>query len=446
MSEHAGWVPLCDAAGVERSLDLAFSIARRMSDPSVVERAVASAQAATAEQAYIYWQPYSIAQGDAGVALMFGVFDACFPDQGWDQAAHRWIERASRGAEAAVGLPAGLFEGLSGLAFAAAYLSRGGRRYRKLVDHLHDCVIEKAKVAIVELDRWVRNGGAPFTAWDAIAGITGIGAYFLSRGDHASLSPIANRLIALTEQSAVVPSWRTPPEFSGDWMRSTCPDGHLNCGLAHGIPGPLALLSLAQLHGFEATGLNEAIDRIAIWLSDHCIQDTWGVNWPSVVPLARYKGDLVEDNCGELAGTHAGWCYGSPGVARALWLAGNARASEAYKSLALDAMRAVKLRPQHARQLTSPALCHGVAGLLCITRRFEQETGDESFGNFGRTMLADLEKMYEPETLLGFRTSGPDGCRIDQAGLLDGAPGVALALLAASTHHPPTWDRLFLLS
>ncbi len=130
LSDQTGsWSPLQEPAGVERCLDLAFDIAHRMSDPLLIERAVASAKAATAmEKPYIHWRPCSIAQGDAGVALMFGVFDICFPDQGWDRAAHRWIERASRGAEAEDRLPVGLFEGISGLAFTAAYLSRDGRR------------------------------------------------------------------------------------------------------------------------------------------------------------------------------------------------------------------------------------------------------------------------------------------------------------------------------
>jgi hypothetical protein len=38
------------------------------------------------------------------------------------------------------------------------------------------------------------------------------------------------------------------------------------------------------------------------------------------------------------------------------------------------------------------------------------------------------------------------GRRVDNPGLLDGAPGVALALLAACCPAEPTWDRLFLLS
>ncbi len=134
-----------------------------MADPLVIERAVASAKAATAaERPSIYWRPYSIAQGDAGVALMFGVFDTCFPDQGWDRVAHQWIERASTGTAADDRPLGGLFEGISGLAFAAAYLSRDGRRYRKLVGRLHDCVVVEAQAVCAELDRTLRDGAGPF--------------------------------------------------------------------------------------------------------------------------------------------------------------------------------------------------------------------------------------------------------------------------------------------
>ena len=54
--------------------------------------------------------------------------------------------------------------------------------------------------------------------------------------------------------------------------------------------------------------------------------------------------------------------------------------------------------------------------------------------------------MHEPDRALGFRAIEPGGNRVDQPGLLDGAPGVVIVLLAASTSVEPTWDRLFLLS
>ncbi len=50
------------------------------------------------------------------------------------------------------------------------------------------------------------------------------------------------------------------------------------------------------------------------------------------------------------------------------------------------------------------------------------------------------------ESLLGFRHLETRDNHMDQPGLLEGAPGVALALLASATSAEPTWDRLFLLS
>jgi hypothetical protein len=54
--------------------------------------------------------------------------------------------------------------------------------------------------------------------------------------------------------------------------------------------------------------------------------------------------------------------------------------------------------------------------------------------------------MYDPDRLLGFPSVEPGGNRVDQAGLLDGAPGVVMTLLAAGTGVNPSWDRLFMLS
>jgi hypothetical protein len=442
----ASWQPIYKPLRAQRVLSLALDIARRLIDPGVIEQAVSNAKARSTEPASIYWHPYAVAQGDAGIALMYGYFDVCFPEHGWDRVAHEWIERASRGAESAERLPGGLFEGLSGLAFTVDFLSRGGRRYRTLLAHFHECVVNDVHMQCNALDHELAGGGASFLAWDVIAGLTGMGAYLLRRGDHGNLVPVIERLVALTRDTQALPRWHTSVASSSQWMMEAYPEGHLNCGLAHGIPGPLALLSLARLEGVAASGLEETIDAIASWLSLHCVSDACGVNWPSAIPLVRQADGLTVGTCEGLPGTHAGWCYGSPGVARALWLAGLARRNPLYSALAREAMRAVMRRSHEARGLSSPALCHGLAGLLCITLRFRHEVPDVAFTRFARLLLRQIEDMHEPETLLGYRTTEPGGGRIDQAGLLDGAPGIAMALLAAATGQPPSWDRLFLLS
>jgi hypothetical protein len=144
--------------------------------------------------------------------------------------------------------------------------------------------------------------------------------------------------------------------------------------------------------------------------------------------------------------SRSAWCYGSPGIARSLWLAGQALDNEQYRKLAVDAMSATYRRPLHIRRIDSPTFCHGVAGLAQITLRFANDTRLPEFASASRDLVAQLLDLYEPDSLLGYRDLEPGDNAVDQPGLLDGAPGVAMVLLAAASGVEPTWDRLFLLS
>ena len=110
--------------------------------------------------------------------------------------------------------------------------------------------------------------------------------------------------------------------------------------------------------------------RTAAWLVRHRSADPFGANWPTVVP---------HEPGGQSAGTSrlqsGGWCYGAPGVARAVWLAARALGDHALGELAIEAMAAVYQRPVEERRIDSPTFCHGVAGLLQVTLRFAHETG-----------------------------------------------------------------------
>lgn len=417
-------------------LRIAQSVAERLCDPGLIAQAVESARLASHEPHSVYWRSYGLAQGDAGLALMCSYFDACFPGRDWDIKAHTHIERAVSGMGNSH-VPNGLHEGLSGLAFATLMLSQEGRRYRALLNHLHARVTEQARLDAEALDAAAFEHGLPFLAWDLIAGLAGVGAYLLTSREYAALKVVLKALIALTREQNGKANWRTPPEQGGKWMAEAFPDGHLNCGLAHGIPGVLALLSLSLIDGVRVAGQPTAVGRVANWLASCRSDDAWGPNWPAAIGLGASASAPL---------ARAGWCYGSPGVARALWLAGVALERTDLKALAVETMRAVIRRPAEVRDLDSPALCHGIAGLLCVTMRFSHDTGSREFWSFARALMCELEARYEPGTLVGFRTIEPGGGRIEQAGWLDGAAGVAMTLLAAATDVPPRWDRLLLLS
>ena len=290
----------------------------------------------------------------------------------------------------------------------------------------------------------LRSGPGPVSDFDVISGASGIGAYLLRRDPYEVLPQVLTGLVSLAELRDGPPRWMTPPDLLGDpSMVRQFPSGNLNCGLAHGIPGPLALLALSLRGGVEVPGHADAVRQLADWLLGHRADDQWGVNWPAAIPVTPpgARGDP-----GQLPPTRSAWCYGSPGVARALWLAGEALDDQGLRDFAVEAMQAVFRRPIPERRIESPTYCHGIAGLLQIVLRFAIDTGLPTFSGAAADLVDELLAAYEPDRPLAFASIEPGSNPVDRAGLLDGAPGVAMALLAAATDIEPAWDRLFLLS
>ena len=449
---RAGWRAVVGDRTASRARAVAHDVACRLRDGAFVESAAARAAEQSAHPETRHWEPHGVAQGFAGLALLAGSMDECFPGESWDAVAHAHLERAARGA-AESDAPAGIFSGLSGLAFATARLSRNGTRYRRLADSLDSALLPR----VHDLAAAVPAGEPTSVAYfDVISGLSGVGASLLFRADDppcdAALRAVLDRLVLLCEcDEHGRPRWWTPAEHLHPVSRAECPHGNLNCGLAHGIPGPLALMALSLLRGVRVNGLEEAVARTAAWLGAHRADDAWGANWPYAVPLdetSREAVSMAATDCPEAMPSRAAWCYGAPGVARSLQLAARAlgtRGDDTH-ALALDAMRAVLAKPHAEREIPSPTFCHGVAGLLQITLRFAQ---DESAGDLAANaddLCRQLLDLYDPDSPLGFRSIESEGCAIDDPGLLDGAAGVALVLLAASTNVEPAWDRAFLLS
>ena len=429
----------------------ALEVARRLREPEQVEAAVLEAKLQS-EKGVPRWAAHSLAQGYAGIALLFEQLDRCFPDNGWDTAAREYLELAVHSVATCVPLTASLFAGLGGVAFSALYLSRRGARYQRLLATLDRSLISLVKPMVADLHG--RGNGVGSEAFDVISGLSGAGVYLLGRPDCAEVQEILVHLIGvlieLSDDGDGLPNWHTPAYLSSpeDFMLKLFPSGYLNCGLAHGIPGPLAILSLARMAGVSCKGIDEAIDRLATWLANHRLDDEWGINWPAGVGLlAKGKGPDRIAAVTASPTAQAGWCYGSPGVARSLYLAGIALKKPAYCELATRSIEDVLRRSFEARKIGSPTFCHGIAGLLQIVMRFANDTASPSIRAGSEALTSQLLKLHEPQSLLGFRSLGAGGNRVDQPGLLDGAPGVALVLLAAAVGDvEPGWDRMFLLS
>ncbi|WAS99595.1 lanthionine synthetase C family protein [Nannocystis poenicansa] len=382
--------------------------------------------------------PCDLARGDVGLALFHGWMDACFPGESWDRVAHVHLTAAAQGTSALEFVPLGLHHGASGLAFCTQFLARGSR-YQRMLASVESSLLPQIAAAAELCQR--RRGRLHTSDFDIISGLSGMVGYLLCRTDdqpaREALIAVARALVALVGADDVGPLWRTLPDFMDETMRAHFPGGNLNCGLAHGGPGLLAALALTFRAGVRVDGSAAAIRALSEWLLASRVEDAWGDSWPMAVPLLPGVPTTPCRNA---------WCYGSPGVARALWLAGEALEERTYCSAALEAMRAFCRRPAPARGVDSPTLCHGLAGLLQIVMRFAHDSGSEDLHAEVQRLFDQLVACHAPGSLLGFQNVETGDVRTDHPGLLEGAAGVASVLLAAACAIEPTWDRAFLLS
>ncbi|QBD74930.1 hypothetical protein EPA93_02565 [Ktedonosporobacter rubrisoli] len=397
---------------------------------------------------YLLNKAFSLSGGNTGLALFFSALDALFPEEGWDAVGHQHLQIA---VQAFKDLPGAqqrlsLASGLSGLLFATWSLSHGGTRYQKLLATLEQQALPRISALATKV-LVKRVHGCAETLYDQISGLAGMGTYLLSRSHvpevAQTLQTVLQTILYLTQEKDGVPHYYVPAKMALDpaWS-AVYPDGYINCGLAHGIPALLALLSLARMRGIDMPELDVAIKHVADRLVDFHREDEWGITWPRAWPIGRVTSPEL------LQGTRTAWCYGTPGVAYALWLAGKALDCETYSELARVGMQSVFRRPLAARRISSPSFCHGIAGLLQITLHFANATGDALFSQAANTLCEQLLSLYQPASLLGYRHLDIEGSQVlvDHPWLLDGVAGIALVLLAASTSNEPSWDRCFLPS
>ncbi|SEH01159.1 Lanthionine synthetase C-like protein [Nonomuraea solani] len=418
----------------ERAVRVAEEVAHRLADPADVEKAASAGTDRLLDgRTPLIWHAMSLNEGFLGVALLHA-------ELGRREHAHAFL------AAAAGTRPArhALSDGLPALLFATRAAAVKPGDYAGLLGRAEGAVREitrqRAETETAGLARLRQDGGGvTFGSYDVVEGLSGLGRLVLAYGDTEPLS----YLIALTE----------PREVAGGtvpgWLVSHAPirggpdgDGHFNLGLAHGIPGPLALLAIAHREGVRLPGQEEAIERVADWL----LGWTDGRSWP---PTVTFHHELARTHTHALPPRPA-WCYGTAGVARALFLAGTALDRPDWRRAAIRALRETLALPWDAWGMVDAGLCHGWAGMLHATYTVGRDSGDETLLAAADGLAGRIVAAYADDAPFGFRYSATGGVEVspDRVGLLEGAAGIALALHHYGTGEPPVtgWDTALLMN
>ena len=279
-------------------------------------------------------------------------------------------------------LVANLHGGLAGIGWTIAHLASG------------------AEAATIAISRALRSR---FGNYDLIEGSTGAGVFALEAGDDELARAVLDHLEAWS-----VRRWFTRPDELVESEREVAPTGYTNLGMAHGVPGAIALLARFVHRGIEPARSRSILDA--------AVEVVAGVPSPYLLWLPPPAGES----------RRLAWCYGDLGVAVALVGAGvyasHTRAYERGLELARGAA-------SWTIGVNETGLCHGIAGVAHLFNRLAQATGDAVLDSAARNWFARLlARTDEPR----------DGS------FLLGRAGIALALHAATTDIEPAWDRLLL--
>ncbi|MEU8299761.1 lanthionine synthetase C family protein [Micromonospora sp. NPDC048909] len=370
----------------------------------------------------------SLATGSVGPALL--AIEQALRGTGTWATAHLLVTQATSGPVDA-GRHAGLYYGGPAILFTLnAATADGHERYAAARQHLTLHVRRLVRERLTDADNRLRRGqAAAFGEYDLFYGLNGLGALLLrDLPDSDELADLLTYVTRLTEphtdDAQQLPGWWV--DHDPDPTLPT-PGGHANLGMAHGAAGLLALLALALRGGRQVDRQTEAIERLCAWFERWQQYSAHGPWWPQWLTRDDFRtGRPTQERPGRPS-----WCYGTPGIARALQLAAIATNQPARQAAAETAL-AASLTSTQLDQLTDPGICHGLAGLHATTYRASQDA-----------LTSDIAAQLPALTQRLRRVP-----RTDHTGFLTGGSGCLLASETARTSTPPLtrWDACLLIA
>jgi len=409
------WQPILEGASQKHALTTVHEIIAALPEPS-------------AEM-----QDASLAGGAAGLAILCAYLAQAGLDT--DENATQFLEQALQAVSTQPMQPS-LYGGFTGIAWTAQHLHE---QLLETDDEDPNEAIDEALVDYLRRSPWEND-------YDLISGLVGIGVYALER-KHASdeaikcLEQIVARLDETAERNADGVTWLTRPHLLPEQQREQCPDGYYNLGLAHGVPGIVALLGGVCAAGVATEKARPILDGAVTWLLRQQLTNSAQSSFSAWIKL----GDVEREDC------RLAWCYGDAGVAAALFLAARSVNEAEWEREALRIARRASARKLESAGVKDAGLCHGAAGLGHIFNRLFQATGESVFRDAARYWFEQTLAMRRTgQGIGGFLAYWPDDDGKenwkDVVGILTGAAGIALALLAAITDVEPQWDRMLLVS
>jgi lantibiotic modifying enzyme len=358
------------------------------------------------------------AGGTAGIALFFAYLAGAQEGRGHEDTASRLLEWAHDDtAQQPYPFPS-LFSGFPGVAWVTEHVSG---EPQPDADEVTAALLEAPAQLMDE--------------YDVIVGAAGLIVYALGGvrpGTDLVLERAVIRLEGLANFVEDGAHFWTPAERLFHENRKFYPRGRLDLGVAHGLGGVVPALAQAlasgRLRPEIAIRAKATLDLALAEMAARRLPETSAGRYPTV-----WVGDQPSTP------SRVAWCYGDLGVGAGLIVAGSVLGDDALREEGIRTARtAMAVAPEHAGVFDA-GLCHGSAGNAVVCAATAHLGGGDEARRAAQYWLRDtLARQRKGEGIAGYQSWFRDHWQTD-AGLLTGAAGVGLALLAGVTDTAPAW-------
>jgi lantibiotic biosynthesis protein len=374
-------------------------------------------------------------------ALLYAYLGLDAPLECWNEKSLDCLNLAIDDVAAGFPLRKSLYGGLAGIGWMIqhAFSILSGDRGGVPTDGMEDDALSAIDAHLLDSLAVENSSGCEY---DLIGGYVGIGVYWLERLPRKSamlgIRQIVEALERIAEKTSEGIAWFTTPSMVPQRQPEAPVLGYYNLGVAHGVPGVIALL--AQI----------ATARLEKGLTDKaCMLLTGAMEWllaqqrpPQAV--SRYSSWI---SVGQPSpDSRIAWCYGDLGIAGVLWFV--AQRTKNLKWMWEARSLTDQCLPRQS-EIVDSALCHGALGIAHIYNRIYHYTQDDLYRRAALDWSSRGMALREDGVGIGgyyYWTPGPHSEKSRDPSFLTGAIGIALALLSLIAPIEPRWDRRMLLS
>lgn len=432
----------------ERIKNLILSIGKKLSDYDYINEVVNNEKNFINVEGMTInpFRELTLSHGIPALCVLYGELNEQYPDEGFDNIGHEYMIKMGRAIEEQGISSLAMFSGACGIGLSAVCLSHNRTRYTSFIENINSFIEDAVEKIVVELKS---HKYVHMSEYDIIEGMCGVANYcMLFHNDEKmkeTLIFILDYIMEICKDKSLhnltIPGWYIPSE--NQFLKhdqELWPNGCFNMGLSHGIPGMLLVLCNSAKLNITLPNQLETITKISDFLMKFHIENEEKNYWGSHVSLEEYINNKVNET-----NSRDAWCYGTPGVSYSLLVAGKLLNKREYIDSAVDAMKKAVKR---LNGIYSPTFCHGFSGVAYISKRFYEITKIEYFNESSINLKNKVLDFYDEKAAFGFYNIEKDNEKTEYynyIGIIDGAAGILLTILAIENGRKTPWDYAFSL-